>query len=98
MLSLDASLSANCSYQDFWHLPVSKELCSSAPEYFIGQTVFHRMKTVGGEILHPVEVTGTRWTGIDWEYSVVLPPEHPMFEEEDCEWLSDLNHWNLEAL
>lgn len=60
------------------------------PEYFIGQTVLHRMKRNSGEILHPVIVYGLYWTGVDWEYEVLLPYDHPEWVEEDneCERLA----------
>jgi hypothetical protein len=67
------------------------------PEYYIGQLVLHRMKRSNGEILHPVQIIGLYWTGIDWEYAVSLPPDHPQFVEEDHEW-DFLNYWLLELM
>jgi hypothetical protein len=68
----------------FWRLRVSREF--DKPEYFIGQTVLHRIKVRQGEILHPVKVIGLRWTGFDWIYSVQLPEDHPQFKDEDHGW------------
>jgi len=73
----------------FWRLRITKEF--DKPEYFIGQTVLHRIKVRQGEILHPVEVIGIFWTGMDWQYGVSLPEEHPWFEVDDreVEWVDD---------
>lgn len=79
----------------FWRLRVSRVF--DKPEYYIGQTVLHRIKVRQGEILHPVEVIGLKWTDIDWEYAVKLPKDHPQFELEDHEW-DQLNHWLIEPM
>jgi len=97
MILLDTPLSGlnGLCLQDFWQLPVTKDFAQ--PEYYIGQTVLHVMKVKGGEILHPVQIIGALWTGLDWEYAVSLTEKHPEFEEEDCEWML-LNDWQLEAM
>ncbi|MEH1786455.1 MAG: hypothetical protein V7L23_12925 [Nostoc sp.] len=79
----------------FWRLRVSKEF--SKPEYYIGQTVLHKTKVKQGEILYPVTVLGLFWTGMDWEYIVALPEDHPWFEIDDreLEWVDD---WELEPM
>lgn len=73
----------------FWRLRVSKEF--DKPEYFIGQTVLHKTKVKQGEILYPVRVVGLSWTGMDWQYSVALPEDHPWFKVDDNEreWVDD---------
>ncbi|MDZ8227098.1 hypothetical protein [Nostoc sp. ChiVER01] len=73
----------------FWRLRVSKEF--SKPEYYIGQTVLHKTKVKHGEILYPVTVLGLSWTGMDWQYMVSLPEDHPWFEVDDNEreWVDD---------
>lgn len=53
---------------------------------FIGQTVLHRLKANGGEILRPVIIIGLLWAGLDWEYEVLLPQDHPEWVEEDNEF------------
>ncbi|MEH1903089.1 MAG: hypothetical protein V7L04_17165 [Nostoc sp.] len=68
----------------FWRLRISKEFAK--PEYYIGQTVLHKIKVRQGEILHPVTVIGLRWSGFDWMYAVELPEDHPQFEPEDHGW------------
>ena len=75
----------------FWRLRVSKEF--DKPEYFIGQTVLHRIKVRQGEILYPVTVVGLSWTGIDWQYNVALLKDHPWFKPDDNEreWVDDRN-------
>ncbi|MEH2262413.1 hypothetical protein [Nostoc sp.] len=73
----------------FWRLRVSKEF--SKPEYYIGQTVLHKTRVRQGEILCPVTVLGLSWTGMDWQYRVSLPEDHPWFEVDDreSEWVDD---------
>ena len=96
MLAVDAPPLGNFRQApQFWRLRITKEF--DKPEYYIGQTVLHRIRVRQGEILHPVTVLGLRWTGIDWEYFVELPENHPWFEAEDreVEWL---NHWLIEPL
>lgn len=96
MLAVDVPTLGICDRApQFWHLRVSRVF--DKPEYFIGQRVFHRMKVRQGEILHPVTVLGLRWTGIDWEYAVGFPEDHPLFELENNEW-ADLAHWQLEPM
>ncbi|MHC5765736.1 MAG: hypothetical protein ACYTXI_08935 [Nostoc sp.] len=68
----------------FWRLQISKEF--DKPEYYIGQTVLHKMKVRQGEILHPVTVIGLRWSGFDWMYAVELPEDHPQFHPENHGW------------
>lgn len=89
MIAVNAPVSGclNANALDFWHLRISKNF--DQPEYYIGQTVLHRMKVKQGEILHPVKVVGISWTGVDWQYAVKLPREHPCFEVDDNEreWL-----------
>lgn len=85
----------NASALDFWHLRVTKTF--NKPEYFIGQTVLHKMKVKQGEILHPVIVFGLRWTGAGWEYAVQLPEDHPQFRPEDHEW-DELDMWQIEPM
>lgn len=87
-----------CSTVDFWYLPISKSEFDNCPDYYPGQTVFHKIKVTGGEVLHPVMVVGVRWDGCGWEYSVDLPPDHPMFQFENCEWLDDVEPWQLEEM
>lgn len=73
----------------FWYEPVIKEF--SQPEYFIGELVFHIVQVVDGYILYPVKVLGLCWTGLDWEYAVELPVEHPYYIADDCEvyWVNE---------
>ncbi|MEH2399668.1 hypothetical protein [Nostoc sp.] len=73
----------------FWRLRVSKEF--DKPEYYIGQTVLHKIKVRQGEILYPVTVLGLSWTGMDWQYQVSLPEDHPWFQVDDneLEWVDD---------
>ncbi|MDZ8260636.1 hypothetical protein [Nostoc sp. ChiQUE01b] len=90
MIALDApSLGNFRQASKFWRLRVSKEF--SKPEYYIGQTVLHKIKVKQGEILYPVTVLGLSWTGMDWQYSVSLPEDHPWFEPDDNEreWVDD---------
>jgi hypothetical protein len=90
MLAVDVPTLGICDRApQFWRLRITKEF--DKPEYFIGQTVLHRIKVRQGEILHPVEVIGIFWTGIDWQYGVSLPEEHPWFEVDDreVEWVDD---------
>jgi hypothetical protein len=96
MLAVDApTLGIFSQAPQFWRLRITKEF--DKPEYFIGQTVLHKMKVRQGEILHPVTVVGLHWTGIDWEYAVEFPEDHPLFELEENEW-ADLAHWQLEPM
>jgi len=83
------------SDQQFYELLVSQEF--DKPEYAIGEVVWNVIKLSEGQILHPVTITGAYWTGIDWEYCAVLPPNHPQFEEGDheSEWMSQ---WQLEPI
>jgi hypothetical protein len=83
-LALKAPPTDSCQQEDFWQLKISKEF--DQPEYYIGQQVLHRIRVRGGEILHPVEVIGLHWTGVDWSYGVLFPEDHPEFEDEDNEW------------
>ncbi|MHC5756124.1 MAG: hypothetical protein ACYTXF_37010 [Nostoc sp.] len=73
----------------FWRLRITKEF--DKPEYFIGQTVLHKTKVKQGEILYPVMVLGLCWTGMDWQYDVSLPEDHPWFKPDDNEreWVDD---------
>ncbi|WP_138506716.1 hypothetical protein [Nostoc sp. PA-18-2419] len=92
MLASDApTLGCRCSANalKFWHLRISKTF--SKPEYYIGQTVLHKMKVKQGEILHPVEVIGICWTGRDWQYAVELPEDHPWYQVNnyETEWFDN---------
>lgn len=90
MLAVDAPTLGNFRQApQFWRLRIAKEF--DKPEYFIGQTVLHRIKVRQGEILYPVDVIGIFWTGMDWQYAVSLPEEHPWFEVDDreVEWVDD---------
>ena len=92
MLAVDAPNLGKCCSANalkFWYLQIIKTY--DKPEYYIGQTVLHRIKVRQGEILHPVEVIGISWTGMDWQYSVSLPENHPWFEVDDNEreWVDD---------
>ncbi|HEY9708309.1 MAG TPA: hypothetical protein V6D48_08900 [Oculatellaceae cyanobacterium] len=86
MLALNAPVSGCCDANalKFWHLRVSKTF--DKPEYYIGQTVLHKIKVRQGEILHPVTIIGLYWTGIDWCYFIQLPQDHPQFKPEDHQW------------
>ena len=88
-------LCCNANALDFWHLRISKSF--KKPEYYIGQTVLQIIPVRQGQILHPVRVIGLSWTGIDWEYFVELPKNHPLFEpgEGGAEWV---NHWLIEPM
>lgn len=88
---LQGCVASHCSYS----LKIIEEF--GQPEYYIGQLILHRIKLCNGEILHPVQVCGVLWTGIDWEYAVTLPSDHPQFVEEDHEW-DLLNDWLLEPM
>lgn len=74
--------------QQFHNLPVSQEF--DKPEYAIGEVVWNVIKLSDGQILHPVTITGLYWTGIDWEYLAMLPPNHPRFKDDDheSEWMA----------
>jgi hypothetical protein len=96
MLALDTPvLGISRQASQFWRLRISKNY--DKPEYYIGQTVLHKMKVRQGEILHPVTVIGLFWSGLDWEYAVQLPEDHPQFELENHEW-DFLNDWLLEPM
>ncbi|MHC5915547.1 MAG: hypothetical protein ACYTXE_32160 [Nostoc sp.] len=85
MLAVDVPTLGICDRApQFWRLRITKEF--DKPEYFIGQTVLHKMKVRQGEILHPVTVIGIRWSGSDWAYAVEFPEDHPQFEPEDHAW------------
>lgn len=92
MLAFDAPNLGKCCNANafkFWHLPISKDF--DKPEYYIGQTVLHRIEVRQGEILHPVQVIGIAWTGGYWQYEVSLSKDHPWFEvrETEAEWLDE---------
>lgn len=96
MLALDVpNLGVFQQASKFWRLQVSKEF--SKPEYFLGQTVLHKIQVRQGEILHPVTVIGVRWDGFGWMYAVELPEDHPQFEPEDHGW-DELERWQLEPM
>ena len=87
MISLQGDSRIGCHRFTSWDIPNDGFFKGFYhPEYFIGQTVLHRIKKSNGEILHPVIVHGLYWNGIDWEYDVVLPPDHPEWELEDNEF------------
>ncbi|ODG97886.1 hypothetical protein A4S05_11550 [Nostoc sp. KVJ20] len=90
MLAVDApTLGIFSQASKFWRLRITKEF--DKPEYFIGQTVLHKTKVKQGEILYPVMVVGLSWTGMDWQYRVSLPEDHPWFEvgDNESEWVDD---------
>jgi len=90
MLAVDVPTLGICDRApQFWRLRITKEF--DKPEYFIGQTVLHKTKVKQGEILYPVTVLGLSWTGMDWQYSISLPEDHPWFEPDDNEreWVDD---------
>jgi hypothetical protein len=90
MLALDAPvLGISGQASQFWRLRISKNY--DKPEYYIGQTVLHKIKVKQGEIMYPVTVVGLSWTGMDWQYSVSLAKDHPWFETDDNEreWVDD---------
>ncbi|MDF5712068.1 MAG: hypothetical protein PUP90_31445 [Nostoc sp. S4] len=96
MLAPDApTLGIFSQASKFWRLRVSKEF--SKPEYYIGQTVLHRINVKQGEILHPVKIIGARWDGVGWVYAVELPDDHPLFEREDHAW-DELEVWQMEPM
>jgi len=96
MLAIDVPTLGICDRApQFWRLRITKEF--DKPEYFIGQTVLHKMKVSQGEILHPVKVVGLRWSGVEWVYSVEFPKDHPQFELEDHEW-DELEDSQLETI
>lgn len=85
MLASDALvLRFCCNAFDFWHLRITKAF--DQPEFYIGETVLHRINVSQGEILHPVKVIGLYWCGIGWIYCVQFPKNHPQFKPEDNEW------------
>lgn len=87
MLVVDApnlGLCCNASALKFWHLRIIKTY--DKPEYYIGQTVLHRIRVRQGEILHPVTVFGLMWNGSGWNYFIQLPKDHPQFQQGDHEW------------
>ena len=97
MISLTGELNLACSRSAFWNLPETDFFSDFyQPAYYIGQTVLHRMKVEGGEILHPVKVMGIRWTGMDWEYEVLFPPDHPECQEDITGEL--LEDWQIEQI
>lgn len=65
------------------------------PEYQIGQLVLHKIKVADGEILHPVKIIGYCWVGVDWEYDVLFPTDHPKYKFEDCGG-DQLAEWQIE--
>lgn len=96
MLPLNSPFRVNDpAYLYFWQLPISKEF--PLPKYYIGQVVFHRMQKKQGEILHSVVVIGISWNGIDWEYGIEFPEDHPQFKPRDAErdWVDE---WRLEPI
>jgi hypothetical protein len=67
---------------------------------FIGQVVLHQIKQSPGEIMIPVKVIGFKWTGVDWEFDVKVPEEHPEYlldeEDENCVYdVITLAEWNI---
>jgi len=90
MLAVDVPTFGICDRApQFWRLHVTKEF--DKPEYYIGQTVLHKVKVRQGEILYAVTVLGLSWTGMDWQYNVSLPENHPWFEvcDNEREWVDD---------
>ena len=86
MIAFQGDSRIGCQQFTSWEIPdVNYFQGFYHPEYCIGQTVLHRMKTYCGDILHTVTVIGLCWNGIDWNYDVLLPPDHPEWVEEDNE-------------
>jgi hypothetical protein len=85
MLAVDVPTLGNFRQaSQFWRLRVTKEF--DKPEFFIGQTVLHKLRVRQGEILHPVTVIGLWWNGCNWMYFVEFPEDHPKFKHEDNEF------------
>ena len=98
MIPLQCGSRTGCHDFTSWRIPDNKYFESFYhPEYFIGQTILHRIKVTGGEILHPVTIIGLYWTGTDWEYEALLPTDHPQFVPED-EITKFLASWNIESI
>ena len=98
MISLQGDCRTGCHDLASWEAPSDDYFAGFYhPEYFIGQIVLHKMRTYKGEILHSVVVIGLYWTGLDWEYEVLLPPDHPQFVPEDNAAIF-LSNWNLEPI
>lgn len=98
MIALQGGSRIGCQCLTSWEIPDDDYFESFYhPEYCIGQTVLHKMRASGGEILHPVIVHGVWWTGIDWEYNVLLPADHPEWVEEDNE-SRQLAEWLIEPI
>ena len=96
MLAVDVPTLGNFRQApQFWRLRITKEF--DKPEYYIGQTVLHRIKVRQGEILHPITVIGLYWSGIDWIYIIDLPENHPQFKLEDHTW-GEAQDWQLEPM
>jgi hypothetical protein len=98
MLAVDAPNLGSCCNANalkFWHLRISKVF--TKPEYYIGQSVLHKMKVKQGEILHPVTVIGLWWSGNSWTYFIQLPEDHPQFDPDEHQ-VTELEHWQLEAM
>ena len=81
----------------FWDNCVSCEF--PKPMCFVGQIVLHHVGNIA-EMMIPVKVIGFRWTGIDWEFDVKLPEEHPEYslddEDENCVYdVITLNEWQI---
>lgn len=89
------SICSNANALQFWHLRISKVF--KKPEYYIGQTVLHKMRVQQGEILHPVTVIGMYWNGFSWCYAVELPEDHPEFEIENHQW-DFMDYFQLEPM
>lgn len=98
MLAVDAPNLGSCCNVNalkFWHLRISKTF--DKPEYYIGQTVLHRIKVRQGEILHPVIVIGLWWNANSWVYFIELPEDHPLFDPSEHQ-ISEAEDWQLEAM
>ena len=74
-----------CGVPRFWRLRISKDF--TKPKYYIGQTVVHWAQVKETEVFAHVDVLGISWTGIDWQYLVNLPENHPWFRAKDEEWI-----------
>lgn len=98
MIALQGGSRIGCQHFTSWEIPDDNYFRDFYhPEYCIGQAVLHRIKVTSGEILHPVIVIGLFWTGDDWEYEVLYPPEHPEWVEENNE-SHHLAEWQIEPI
>ncbi len=50
------------------------------PKYQIGQIVLYNDYTAEPEADYIVRINGLNWTGVEWEYAIQLPVNHPMWQ------------------